>query len=177
MGHKPGSKDKKPRTRRPATVAEKEQRAKKKQKQSHSDHQRAKANFFTSMARPSPQDQGDGTGTNPNQNEPETHFEEINAQDANGTTDLGEIIAALDDEYDGEANDEKTSVMMEYMKAIMRRYQDEDSPTFQQRERNGHVWLKEFLKHHKSHIRAECAEMICRKLCIEYHDEAYYRDI
>ena len=120
MGRKPGSKDKKPRTRRPATVAEKEQRAKKKQKQSHSDHQRAKANFFTRMARPSPQDQGDGTGTNPNQNEPETHFEEINAQDANGTTDLGEIIAALDDEYDGEANDEKTSVMMEYMKAIMR---------------------------------------------------------
>jgi hypothetical protein len=71
------------------------------------------------MARPSPQDQGDGTGTNPNQNEPETHFEEINAQDTNGTTDLGEIIAALD-EYDGEANDEKTNVMMEYMKAIMR---------------------------------------------------------
>jgi hypothetical protein len=27
------------------------------------------------------QDQGDGTGTSPNQNEPETHFEEINAQD------------------------------------------------------------------------------------------------
>jgi hypothetical protein len=81
MGHKPGSKDKKPCTRRPATVAEKEQPAKKKQKQSHSDHQRAKANFFTRMARPSPQDQGDGTGTSPNQNEPETHFEEINAQD------------------------------------------------------------------------------------------------
>jgi hypothetical protein len=67
--------------------------------------------------------------------------------------------------------------MMEYMKAIMRWYQDEDLPTFQQREPNGHVWLKEFLKHHKSHIRAECAEMICWKLCIEYHDKGYYQDI
>jgi hypothetical protein len=48
MGRKPGSKDKKPHTHRPATVAEKEKRAEKKQKQSHSDHQRAKANFFMS---------------------------------------------------------------------------------------------------------------------------------
>jgi hypothetical protein len=96
-------------------------------------------------------------GEDSTQNEPEIQYEEINMQSSNGTTDLGEIVAVLNDEHECERNDDDTGIMKEYTRAIMKQYQTEDSPSFQRDEPNGHVWLKEFLKDHGYWIRAECA--------------------
>jgi hypothetical protein len=100
---------------------------------------------------------GPPPGEDSTQNEPEIQYEEINMQSSNGTTDLGEIVAVLDNEHESECNDDDTGIMKEYTRAIMKRYQTEDSPSFQRDEPNGHVWLKEFLKDHGYWIRAECA--------------------
>lgn len=93
------------------------------------------------MEVPAPPDaQDDSMSTDSNRNEPEAHYEEINVQDSNGTADLGDIVAVLDDEYEDEPNDVDTSIMKDYMKAIMKQYQTEES-----RECSGHTWLKDFL--------------------------------
>jgi hypothetical protein len=151
--------------------ADKEKQAKKKRNEANARGQQAKARFIATMTT------GPPPGEDSTQNEPEIQYEEINMQSSNGTTDLGEIVAVLDDEHESERNDDDTGIMKEYMRAIMKRYQTEDSPSFQRDEPNGHIWLKEFLKDHGYWIRAECARLICGKLCIKCHEQAYYRDI
>jgi hypothetical protein len=68
-----------------------------------------------------------------------------------GTANLGVIDAVFDDDYeDPDTNGEPgQTVMKDYMKAIMKRYQYEDSPEFSKKEKKGaERWLKEYLRTH-----------------------------
>jgi hypothetical protein len=71
--------------------------------------ERVKATFFQSSA---PAEQ--------TPHEPEVHYKEILAHDCNGTTDLGEMDANFDDDYDKEDDvaidgPVKMSVMKDFM--------------------------------------------------------------
>jgi hypothetical protein len=173
MARTMGSKDKEKRVRRTSTDAEKNSRKEKKARveRQNMERERARATFFGSsvLAEQTPP-------------EPKIQYKEVNANECNGTADLGEIQAAFDDDYDknndgANAGPMKAGVMKDYMQALMKRYAIEDSMDFKKSHRADTEWLQEFLKNHGYWIRSECAPFLCKKLRIQLHEQAYYRDI
>jgi hypothetical protein len=170
MARTVGSKDKEKRVRRKSTDTEKKSRKEKKarveQQNMERARARARATFFNRAVvadQPPP--------------EPEILYKEVQANECNGTADLGEIVAAFDDDYDQNGEGANASVMKDYMQAIMRRYAIEDSLDFRRSHPADTEWLQEFLKNHGYWIRSECAPFLCKKLGIQLQEQAYYRDI
>lgn len=114
MARTTGAKDKNPRYRKKMTPAAKKARADKKTREAAARSQQAKSRFIANMAGLPPDE--DST-----ENEPEIQYDEIIIQGCNGATDLGDIDAVLDDEYESADNEEDNGIMKEYMKAIMKR--------------------------------------------------------
>jgi len=170
MARTKGSKDKEKRARRTSTDAEKIRRKEKKARVEQQNMERVRARaretFFHSSVLV---DQ-----TPP---EPEIQYKEVYANECNGTTDLGEIEASFDDEYDKRDDVANSGVMKDYMKALMKRYAIEDAVDFKRSRPTDTEWLQEFLKNHGYWIRSECAPFLCKKLHIQPHEQAYYRDI
>ena len=170
MARTVGSKDKEKRVRRKSTDTEKKSRKEKKARVEQQNMERARvrarATFFNRAVvadQPPP--------------EPEILYKEVQANECNGTADLGEIVAAFDDDYDQNGEGANASVMKDYMQAIMRRYAIEDSLDFRRSHPADTEWLQEFLKNHGYWIRSECAPFLCKKLGIQLQEQAYYRDI
>jgi hypothetical protein len=176
MVHTKGAVDKKKRVRKPMSEDAKRKRDEKKKREATSARNKnAKASFIAAMTPKGPENnQGNGMNEDSNQQEAGIQYDEVNVQDCNGTTDLGEILAVLDNEYEGEGNEAEMGIMKEYMQAIMKQYQTEDSQNF---DPNGCAWLKDYLNDHGYHIRAECVHLVCKKLGIQFHEQEYYRDI
>jgi hypothetical protein len=170
MARAKGSKDKDKRVRRKSTDAEKNSRKTKKariaQQNAERARARARATFFNSSA---PADQ--------TPREPEIQYKEVLAHECNGTADLGEMEAVFDDNYDMEDDGACDGAMQEYMKALMKRYMMEDSMDFKKTRPEDTEWLQEFLRNHGYWIRGECAPFLCKMLHIQFHEQAYYRDI
>ena len=104
----------------------------------------------------------------------DVRYDEVAVNDCCGTADLGNIAAEFDNDWDDGPTE---SVMQAYLKAIMIRFQTEDSPNFRKEHPKGEQWLQEFLANHGFWIRKECAPFLCRKLGIQMSDPAYYRDV
>ena len=175
MGRTAGSKDKAPRKRRHKTNAEKAQTARKKEKRKEEQRRQNRAKFLLAVSGDTAKEQDVEEET---QDGPV--YYEIPAE-FNGTSDLGEIAATLEDndESDDEGGEEevaedKDGVMFCYRRAIMQRFKTEASPKFDPKEEK---WLHIFLREHGYWIRSECAQLICRKLDIPFVQQAYYRDI
>ena len=187
MARTVGAKDKNRRQRRQMTEREKKRRTEERQRR----EQRARSTFIASMAaKPAPATNNaeDDTVQEPEAHvadialdtvvqEPEVHFQEIPVNECNGTTDLGNIAAVLDDESENFNDMTEDSVMKCYLKAIMNRYKTEDSPDFVKNFPNGELWLQAFLRDHGFWIRSECAQLICRNLGIPFCESAYYRHV
>jgi hypothetical protein len=82
----------------------------------------------------------------------------------------------LDNAYeDLKTNSEPGStVMKDYMKAIMKDFQHKDSRDAFKEKKNGPAWLKEYLKNHEHWIHSDCCRWMCCKLGIKFHVRAYY---
>lgn len=186
----------KKRKRKGISEEEKRARGEKKQKEKKEEEtlraKRAKAAFVASIAAPAPVPpaakaapvQLPPTETRdlelpPNANLSEDPYVQINAPECNGTANFGDIEAVLDDAYeDPKINGEPDSMVMKnYMKAIMKRFQHEDSRDFFKDKKNGPAWLKEYLKNHEYWIRSDCCRWMCHRLGVKFHIRAYYRDV
>ena len=173
MARTTGARDEKKRHRRTMTEKERKRRRENKQRQTEN----AKARFIATMAAPAPVDLAEENSIQEEDavQQNDVVYEEVAVNDCCGTTDLGNITAQLDDEWDEDGQTD--SVMKAYMKAIMKRYITEDSPDFPKKHPSGEQWLQQFLKNHGFWIRSECAPFICRKLGIQMCELAYYRDV
>lgn len=90
----------------------------------------------------------------------------------NGTTDLGTILPLLDD--DSEFMTPTGGVMALYLEALMKRLQNEASPS---RPLNDPTWLLEYLRRHGFWISCHTAPYICSNLKIPFMNKSYYRDL
>ena len=173
-----GSSDKAPRQRRSMTEKEKEKRKSEKEKQEQRQAQRAKLAFLESFTQQAPANEEEPQAP-ANEEEPQVHYHDINSHDYNGSSNLGNINAEYDDDWDetemSSGNEE--SDMKSYMKAILARFEKEASDNFLKKNKHETMWLHEYLKEHGFWLRAECAPTICKKLRIKQFDKYYYRDI
>jgi hypothetical protein len=60
------------------------------------------------------------------------------------------------------------------MQALVKQYAIEDSVDFKKSHPMDTEWLQEY---HGYWIQSECAPFLCKKLCIQLHEQAYYQDI
>ena len=185
MGRTKGAKDNKKRSRRKMTANDKARRNEAKIKKRKQEKKQKTAAFMSSFHGPPPVAETAGD-EHPEEEleEPSICYEEVTEANAcNGTMDLGEFQSLFDDDYDNDDDGSNASIgpggsiMKEYLRSIMKRFQLEASPNFKKDHPDDHEWLHEYLKDHGYWIRSECCHFMCKKLGIRCRETAYYRDI